>query len=72
MLAMNADNAAPNDIKPPSSHNSITLSIEDQHAQCFNHMIQSHEDPSFIQSHSIGKAMTVDRASGNDDDTSLI
>jgi len=70
MLAMNADNAAPNDMQTTILAQLNNSFEEDQHAQCFNHMIQLTTKTLLHPINTaLGKAMTVDRASGNDDDT---
>jgi hypothetical protein len=68
MLAMNADNAAPNDTQTAILAKLKNSFEEDQRARCFNHTIQlSAKTLLHPFNTALGAAGTADRASGNDD-----
>src|SRR5882724_2927823 len=70
MLAMNADNAAPNDTQTAILAKLNNSFEEDQRARCFNHTIQLSAKTLLRPFNTaLGAARTADRASGDDDDT---
>jgi len=70
MLAMNTDNAAPNDMQTAILAKLNNSFEEDQCARCFNHTIQLSAKTLLCPFNTaLGAAGTADRASGDDDDT---
>src|SRR5882724_3572714 len=70
MLAMNADNAAPNDTQTAILAKLNNSFEEDQRARCFNHTIQLSVKTLLRPFNTaLGAAGTADRASGDDDGT---
>jgi len=70
MLAMNTDNAAPNDTQTAILAKLNNSFEEDQRARCFNHTIQLSANTLLRPFNTaLGAARTADRASGDDDDT---